>query len=87
MRTAEEMKLEIKKESVMKNLIKILMVIFISSLASNSFAHSGRTDANGGHNCSESSKRKGLCYGYHYHIDTLKQNVSKDVKQLLEKKI
>lgn len=29
--------------------------------------HSGRTDSNGGHNCSESSKRKGLCSGYHYH--------------------
>lgn len=29
--------------------------------------HSGRTDANGGHNCSDKSKRKGLCSGYHYH--------------------
>ena len=29
--------------------------------------HSGRTDKNGGHNCSEASKRKGLCSGYHYH--------------------
>mgnify|MGYP005644718713 CR=1 FL=1 len=28
---------------------------------------SGRTDANGGHNCSDKSKRKGLCSGYHYH--------------------
>lgn len=71
----------------MNYFIKILMVIFISSLASYSLAHSGRTDASGGHNCSDSSKRKGLCSGYHYHIDTLKQNVSKDVKQLLEKKI
>ena len=70
----------------MNYFMKILMVIFISSLASYSFAHSGRTDANGGHNCSDSSKRKGLCYGYHYHIDTLKQNINEDVKQLLEKK-
>ena len=29
--------------------------------------HSGGLDINGGHNCSEASKRKGLCYGYHYH--------------------
>ena len=29
--------------------------------------HSGRTDAYGGHNCSDASKRKGLCSGYHYH--------------------
>ena len=29
--------------------------------------HSGGTDSRGGHNCSESSKRKGLCSGYHYH--------------------
>ena len=29
--------------------------------------HSGRLDSNGGHNCSEKSKRKGLCTGYHYH--------------------
>ena len=29
--------------------------------------HSGRTDSNGGHRCSDKSKRKGLCTGYHYH--------------------
>ena len=29
--------------------------------------HSGRTDSRGGHNCSDASKRKGLCSGYHYH--------------------
>ena len=29
--------------------------------------HSGGTDSNGGHNCSDKSKRKGLCSGYHYH--------------------
>tara|TARA_R110002033_G_scaffold99376_1_gene147775 strand:+ start:7549 stop:7809 length:261 start_codon:yes stop_codon:yes gene_type:complete len=32
-----------------------------------SFAHSGRTDKNGGHNCSQASIDKGLCTGYHYH--------------------
>lgn len=29
--------------------------------------HSGGLDKNGGHNCSEKSKKKGLCTGYHYH--------------------
>ena len=29
--------------------------------------HSGRTDSNGGHNCSSTSVAKGLCSGYHYH--------------------
>jgi hypothetical protein len=29
--------------------------------------HSGGTDASGGHNCSQKSIDKGLCYGYHYH--------------------
>ncbi len=30
-------------------------------------AHSGRLDKKGGHNCSQKSKEKGLCTGYHYH--------------------
>ena len=30
-------------------------------------SHSGRTDSNGGHNCSAKSQQKGLCSGYHYH--------------------
>lgn len=29
--------------------------------------HSGRLDKCGGHNCSQKSKDKGLCTGYHYH--------------------
>lgn len=29
--------------------------------------HSGGLDSRGGHNCSDKSKRKGLCTGYHYH--------------------
>lgn len=29
--------------------------------------HSGGLDKCGGHNCSEKSKQKGLCTGYHYH--------------------
>ena len=51
----------------MLKLSKLFLVLIIASLSINSFAHSGRTDANGGHNCSEASKKKGLCTGYHYH--------------------
>ena len=51
----------------MSNIYKILMVLSLSLLAFYSFAHSGRTDANGGHNCSQASQNKGLCTGYHYH--------------------
>lgn len=51
----------------MSKLSKIILVLIFASLNTNTFAHSGRTDANGGHNCSEKSKRKGLCTGYHYH--------------------
>lgn len=46
-------------------------ILFLLSMCAfsdfDSSAHSGRTDASGGHNCSEASKAKGLCTGYHYH--------------------
>jgi len=52
----------------MKIFGKILLAfIFVMSLNATSYAHSGRTDANGGHNCSLKSQQKGLCSGYHYH--------------------
>lgn len=51
----------------MKNTIRILLAILIMSLTSYSLAHSGRTDAYGGHKCSQKSINKGLCSGYHYH--------------------
>ncbi|MCR8656717.1 copper amine oxidase N-terminal domain-containing protein [Paenibacillus endoradicis] len=53
----------------MKKTIQLFMVIILSIalLVPTTAAHSGRTDANGGHNCSEKSKSKGLCTGYHYH--------------------
>ncbi len=51
----------------MSKLSKFILVLIIASLSTMSFAHSGRTDSNGGHNCSDKSKRKGLCTGYHYH--------------------
>lgn len=41
-----------------------LLILAVSIPAS---AHPGRLDKNGGHNCSQASKDKGLCTGYHYH--------------------
>ena len=46
--------------------ILLLISIFLLTLSQAS-AHSGRTDKNGGHNCSAASIKKGLCTGYHYH--------------------
>ncbi|WHZ02796.1 YHYH domain-containing protein [Neobacillus sp. YX16] len=45
-------------------LFTLLFLLLFGTFAS---AHSGRTDSSGGHNCSEKSKAKGLCTGYHYH--------------------
>ncbi|MGC5326878.1 YHYH domain-containing protein [Brevibacillus sp. SYSU BS000544] len=42
-----------------------LALIFVPIVSAD--AHSGRTDSSGGHNCSDKSKAKGLCTGYHYH--------------------
>ncbi|WP_079504817.1 YHYH domain-containing protein [Mesobacillus jeotgali] len=47
--------------------IAILTLLFTFVFGTISFAHSGRTDSSGGHNCSEKSKAKGLCTGYHNH--------------------
>ncbi|WP_321392154.1 YHYH domain-containing protein [Emcibacter sp.] len=49
----------------MKNILTALTILI--ALSAQAFAHSGRTDKNGGHNCSQKSKEKGLCTGYHYH--------------------
>ncbi|WP_431027041.1 YHYH domain-containing protein [Lysinibacillus sp. LZ02] len=43
------------------------MMICLFVFSSISYAHSGRTDSSGGHNCSQKSINKGLCSGYHYH--------------------
>ncbi|MBU8919299.1 YHYH domain-containing protein [Bacillus sp. FJAT-29953] len=51
----------------MRKKIILLTLSFIFLFGSFVSAHSGRTDSNGGHNCSEKSKAKGLCTGYHYH--------------------
>ena len=44
-----------------------LIIICLFAFSSISYAHSGRTDSSGGHNCSQKSINKGLCSGYHYH--------------------
>lgn len=49
----------------MKKLLVLLSVVLFAS--TQVYSHSGRTDKKGGHNCSEKSKKKGLCTGYHYH--------------------
>ena len=49
----------------MRILFLFVIILFLSP--SNIYAHSGGLDSQCGHNCSEKSKRKGLCYGYHYH--------------------
>ncbi|MDQ0919189.1 YHYH domain-containing protein [Paenibacillus sp. V4I5] len=49
--------------------IGLILLIFIVTLtlSQSVYAHSGRTDSSGGHNCSAKSIAKGLCSGYHYH--------------------
>ena len=50
---------------------KVTMLLVLAAVMSVSVsAHSGRTDSKGGHNCSQASKDKGLCTGYHYHNGT-----------------
>ena len=51
-------------EKIMKKIVSIIVFLSFSIPA---FAHSGRLDSNCGHNCSEASIQKGLCYSYHYH--------------------
>lgn len=52
----------------MKKLVLFMaMLTLFFATTSIADAHPGRLDSNGGHNCSEKSKAKGLCSGYHYH--------------------
>ncbi|MFT7005275.1 MAG: hypothetical protein ACJAWW_002648 [Sulfurimonas sp.] len=60
---------------------KIILATFLFLLVVPiTFAHSGRTDKNGGHNCSQASIDKGLCAGYHYHNGIAKNNTSHQEK-------
>ena len=52
----------------MKKILTLAILAII--ISANAAAHSGRTDKKGGHNCSQKSKDKGLCSGYHYHDRT-----------------
>lgn len=47
----------------MKYIITALVLMSINF----AYAHNARVDKNGGHNCSQKSKDKGVCDGYHYH--------------------
>ena len=67
----------------MKN---ILFIVLLFTLNTSVLAHSGRTDSNGGHNCSDKSKRKGLCTGYHYHKKPKAQQVDIKLDKALEEK-
>ncbi|WP_129692236.1 YHYH domain-containing protein [Gottfriedia acidiceleris] len=51
----------------MRKVATVLAILLVFVFQQNAYAHSGRTDANGGHNCSAKSQAKGLCTGYHYH--------------------
>lgn len=51
----------------MKKSFVFVTTLSLFLLPSTIFAHSGRTDSSGGHNCSVKSIAKGLCTGYHYH--------------------
>ncbi|MFF2479885.1 YHYH domain-containing protein [Paenibacillus sp. NPDC058071] len=53
-------------KSTISSIVTLALLITLLFPAT-TYAHSGRTDANGGHNCSAKSIRKGLCTGYHYH--------------------
>ncbi len=65
---------------------KLLIIVLLFSLNTSVLAHSGRTDSNGGHNCSEKSKRKGLCSGYHYHKKPKAQQAEIKLDKAIAKK-
>jgi hypothetical protein len=65
---------------------KILFIVLLFTLNTSVLAHSGRTDSNGGHNCSEKSKRKGLCTGYHYHKKPKAQQAEIKLDKAIAKK-
>ncbi|MNJ31987.1 Protease inhibitor precursor [compost metagenome] len=60
-----------------KIVVLVISLALLLSAQTAALAHSGRTDANGGHNCSEKSKQKGLCSGYHYHNSGTNNSSSK----------
>ena len=63
----------------MKKIAILLCLLFFMTSVDQIFAHSGRTDSSGGHNCSEKSQAKGLCDGYHYHNGGSTQNKQTEI--------
>ena len=59
----------------------LLVTLILVACSTTALAHSGRTDSNGGHNCSQKSVNKGLCSGYHYHKN---EQLNKSSKQPIE---
>ncbi|WP_347552933.1 hypothetical protein ABFG93_22025 (plasmid) [Pseudalkalibacillus hwajinpoensis] len=51
----------------MRSLIILFTIFLVFAIQNSASAHSGGTDASGGHKCSDTSKAKGLCTGYHSH--------------------
>ncbi len=60
------------KKSANKLFICVFSIILVSF--STIFAHGGKTDSSGGHNCSSKSISKGLCSGYHSHSGGKRSN-------------
>lgn len=69
----------------MKKILALVVSLTLLLSAQTALAHPGRTDANGGHNCSEKSKQKGLCSGYHYHNSGTTTNSSSKSKSTTTK--
>lgn len=59
--------INIKTGEKMSKKVTFFTILFLLVFSTISYAHSGRTDSSGGHNCSPKSQAKGLCSGYHYH--------------------
>jgi hypothetical protein len=51
----------------MKSYILPLLLLTFLAIPQQLLSHSGGLDSKCGHNCSDQSKQKGLCSGYHYH--------------------
>lgn len=51
----------------MKKWSILFIMLLCCSISIGAYAHPGRTDNSGGHNCSAKSVAKGLCTGYHSH--------------------
>lgn len=62
----------------MKLAIRIFVLILSVTVASPVYAHSGRTDSNGGHTCRTNCEKYGLQYGQ-YHVHTPKIKATKVV--------